>query len=236
MSDMYKAIIFDLDNTLLNYSTSEWESMQNTVKGHEVSQSETFAWEQFWSSFQKINMRYWSERNKAGHHILEVLEYSFRDTLKELELDYSVSRILANRYWELFCHTCHFEEYAQDLLADLHEKYRLAIISNGIGEAQRSRLKAGGIDHYFDKLIISDEVGYWKPDKKIFQTALDQLNIDHKEALFIGDSLHDDYNGSVNAKIDFCFYNPKKLSLEKEMRPSFTIKHLQEVKDILVRR
>lgn len=79
-------------------------------------------------------------------------------------------------------------------------------------------------------------MGYWKPDREIFETALDRLNIDHKKALFIGDSLDDDYNGSVNAEIDFCFYNPKKLSLEKGMRPSFTIEHLQEVKDILVGR
>lgn len=208
--------------------------MQNTVNGHEISQSETFTWEQFWGSFQKINMRYWNERNKAGHHILEVLEYSFRDTLKELELDCSISNALANRYWKLFCHTCHFEEYAQDLLANLHENYQLAIISNGIGEAQRSRLQVGKIAHYFDELIISDEVGYWKPDKKIFETALAQLNIHHTEALFIGDSLHDDYHGSINAGIDFCFYNPKGLLLEKEMRPTYTIEHLQEVKEILI--
>lgn len=66
---------------------------KNTVHGHEISQSETFVWEQFWSSFQKINMQYWNDRNKAGHHILEVLEYSFRDTLSELKLDHSASGI-----------------------------------------------------------------------------------------------------------------------------------------------
>ncbi|MCJ7839779.1 YjjG family noncanonical pyrimidine nucleotidase [Lederbergia sp. NSJ-179] len=230
---MYKAIIFDLDNTLLNYSKSEWESMQNTVNGHGVSQSETFDWDKFWRCFQKVNMQYWNDRNKAGHHILEVLEYSFKDTLKELKCDDSVSQVLAGQYWETFCQTCHFEEYAPDLLSYLHGSYKLAIISNGIGEAQRGRLAAGGMDHYFDRLIISDEVGYWKPDKKIFETALKQLDINHTEALFIGDSLRDDYSGSVNAGIDFCFYNPKGIPLEKGFHPAFTIKSLQEVKEIL---
>lgn len=231
---MYKAVIFDLDNTLLNYSISERESMKRTVEEHEISQEEAFIWDDFWGCFQRVNMQYWNDRNKAGHHILEVLEYSFRDTLSELKLDHSASQVLAGRYWDTFCHTCHFEEFAQDLLSTLHKNYKLAIISNGIGEAQRSRLAAGEIDHYFDELIISDEVGYWKPDREIFETALNQLNINHAEALFIGDSLLDDYNGSVNAGIDFCFYNRKGLSLDKGIRPAFTIESLQEVKEILV--
>jgi 2-haloacid dehalogenase len=225
----YKAIIFDLDNTLLNYSVSELKSMQRTVQEHGLMHRNSFTWDDFWSLFSRINMVYWNERNKYGHNIYQVLEFSFQDTLKELRLDHSESKILANLYWKTFCNACDFEEYATDILSQLHGRYRLAIISNGIGEAQRSRLLAGGIDHYFDALVISDEVGYWKPDKEIFDEALKRLNINPSEALFVGDSLNDDYHGALNAGIDFCYYNRKGSPIENSVQPKYMIQTLQNI-------
>lgn len=225
----YKAIIFDLDNTLLNYSVSELKSMQSTIQKHGLIHHDLFTWDDFWILFGEINMNYWNARKKSGYNIYKVLEYSFHDTLKKLELDFSESKILADLYWKTFCNACDFEEYATDLLSRLHGKYRLAIISNGIGEAQRSRLAVGGIDHYFDELIISDEVGYWKPDKEIFTKAFNRLDIHHTEALFVGDSLIDDYNGAVNAGVDFCFYNRSGRTIDDHIRPKYMIKSLKEL-------
>ncbi|MCJ8008055.1 YjjG family noncanonical pyrimidine nucleotidase [Lederbergia wuyishanensis] len=225
----YKAIIFDLDNTLLNYSVSELKSMQKTVTKHGLIHNKSFTWDHFWNVYTTINMNYWNDRVKSNYSIYQVLEYSFNDTLKNLNLDITESKILANFYWETFCTACDFEEHAQDLLSHLHGKYRMAIISNGIGEAQRGRLSAGGIDHFFDELIISDEVGYWKPDKEIFEEALKRLDISSTDALFVGDSLQDDYYGALNAGIDFCFYNRMGHSIEKNIRPKYMIENLNKL-------
>ncbi|MBS4197298.1 YjjG family noncanonical pyrimidine nucleotidase [Lederbergia citri] len=225
----YKAIIFDLDNTLLNYSVSELKSMQRTVEEHGLIDRKSFTWDEFWNIYTTINTNYWNDRVKSNYSIYQVLEYSFQDTLKNLNLDSSESKILANFYWETFCNACDFEEHAQDLLSHLHGKFRMAIISNGIGEAQRSRLSVGGIDHYFDELIISDEVGYWKPDKEIFEEALKRLDINRTDALFVGDSLHDDYYGAMNAGIDFCFYNRLGHTVEKNIRPKYMIENLNKL-------
>lgn len=230
---MYKAIIFDLDNTLLNYSTSELHSMQNTVKEHGLTENKLFNWSEFWGLYQKINMNHWNDRVKSNYSIYQVLEKSFQDTINELNLDYSESTTLAKSYWQTFCNTYHFEEYAPEILSLLHGKYKLAIISNGIGEAQRSRLAVGGIAHYFDALVVSDEVRYWKPDKEIFNLALKQLNVDHTEALYIGDSINDDYYGALNAGIDFCLYNPKGIPVQDKVRPKFIVEKLEEILNVL---
>ncbi|BBI36488.1 HAD family hydrolase [Cohnella abietis] len=229
----YKAIIFDLDNTLLNYSASELKSMQQTVQTHGLIHHESFTWDSFWIHYSKINMYYWNERNKSGHNIYQILELSFQDTLKELRLDHSDSKLLANLYWDTFCNACDFEEHATDILSHLHGKYNLAIISNGIGQAQRCRLAVGKIEHYFDALVISDEVGYWKPDKEIFAEALKRLNIHHSEALFVGDSLNDDYFGALNAGIDFCYYNRMSNPIDTSIRPKFMIDSLNKISDFL---
>jgi 2-haloacid dehalogenase len=55
---MYKAIIFDLDNTLLDYSSSELFSMKNTIKAHGFLEKENFLWDEFWREFGSVNMVY----------------------------------------------------------------------------------------------------------------------------------------------------------------------------------
>ncbi|MBO9606430.1 MAG: HAD family hydrolase, partial [Paenibacillaceae bacterium] len=107
-------------------------------------------------------------------------------------------------------------------------------VSNGIGEAQRSRLAAGGVIGLFDTLTVSDEVGYWKPEREIFDETLKRLQIQPAEALFIGDSLHDDYNGAVNAGIDFCYYNRSGAQIDPDVRPKYMIDSLLHLDACLV--
>jgi len=229
----YKAIIFDLDNTLLDYSSSELKSMQRTVQEYGFFHNERFIWNNFWTLFSKINTNYWLNRNKSGYKINQVLEFSFRDTLLELGLDHSGSKRLADLYWNAFCNSSDLEENALHLLSQLHGDYKLAVISNGIGEAQRGRLAAGEMEHYFDTLVISDEVGYWKPDNEIFNVALKRLEINHTEALFVGDSLDADYYGALNADIDFCFYNREGNPIENHINPKYMINSLLDLRGCL---
>ncbi|CAM3109706.1 HAD family hydrolase [Paenibacillus sediminis] len=227
---MYKAIIFDIDNTLLNYSFSEHHSMKQALTIHELHPD--LVWEEFWGTFGPINFNYWMNKDANKHNIYQILEYSFTDTFKKLNRDTSVSKEIAQTYWNLFCNTCDLEPNAETILEHLHRDYSLGVITNGIGEAQRKRLEVGNLHHYFDSLVISDEVGYAKPDPAIFELALNELKVDSNEVLFIGDSLTDDYRGAVNAGIDFCFYNRNDQRLEGQESPKYVVKDLLEIKSL----
>ncbi|WP_232275191.1 HAD family hydrolase [Paenibacillus sp. 481] len=224
---MYKAIIFDLDNTLLNFNLSEQTAMEQAIASHHLQDG--WEWESFWATFRPINFKYWLGRIESNSSIEQVLEHSFIDTFTSLNLDTSLCNPLIETYWEMFCNRCDLEPGAEQILEDLKETYTLAVITNGIGVAQRKRLEAGNLHHYFDALIISDEVGYWKPDLQIFQTALQQLSLNTDEVLFVGDSLNDDYLGAVNAGIDFCYYNRSGADLEPHHKPKYMVKQLGEI-------
>ncbi|WP_409344716.1 HAD family hydrolase [Paenibacillus sp. MBLB4367] len=228
---MYKAIIFDMDNTLVNYEVCELQSMRLTCERNRLFDERSFEWERFWPSYLTSNAVHWESFVTGGgvKTIGEVLANSFRDTLGG---ELANPDELARTYWEHFCQMCVFEEGADRLLEDIAGIYKLGIITNGISESQRARLKAGNIYDRFDSIVISDEVGFRKPSKAIFDIALRQLQADSHEVLFVGDSLRDDYAGAVNAGIDFCYYNRNGTDVPGGMRPKFVLDSMSEFKRI----
>jgi YjjG family noncanonical pyrimidine nucleotidase len=232
MISLYKAIIFDLDNTLLNFNTSETESMKRTCQDHKLFVNNAAEWDTFWGAFSEHNFRHWMDFVNGGEvkTIGEVLRFSFRDSLNLEELFHSD---LSDTYWDYFCNSCFFEDGAEQLLSHFKDKYPLGIITNGISESQRKRLKAGNIAELFKSIVISDEVGIRKPKKEIFEIALQDLKLSHKEVLFVGDSLQDDYYGALNSGIDFCFYNRQSIVMPNDIKPKYAITNLLDLVNVV---
>jgi YjjG family noncanonical pyrimidine nucleotidase len=229
---MYKAIIFDLDNTLLNFSTSETVSMKRTCTDHKLFVDNAIEWGLFWEAFSGHNYRHWMDFVNGGEvkTIGDVLRFSFRDSLNLEELFHSH---LSDTYWDYFCNSCFFEEGAEELLSIFKDKYPLGIITNGISESQRKRLNAGNIAELFKSIVISDEVGIRKPKKEIFEIALRDFKLSNKEVLFVGDSLQDDYHGALNSGIDFCFYNRQNIVISPDIKPRYTISTLLDLVNVV---
>ena len=80
---------------------------------------------------------------------------------------------------------------APEILAKLHEKYKLGIIANQTLGTQE-RIDKWGIGQYFDVVMASAEAGCAKPDPGIFTMALEKANCDPAEAIMIGDRLDND--------------------------------------------
>ena len=79
----------------------------------------------------------------------------------------------------------------EDVLKELHEKYKIGIIANqALGTADR--LKSFGILEYIDLVIASAEEGVAKPDLKIFEMALERAGVKPDEAMMIGDRIDND--------------------------------------------
>lgn len=90
-------------------------------------------------------------------------------------------------------------DYLQTLLNGLAPRFKLGIISNGSGEAQRSKLKTLNIEHYFDPILISEEVGYRKPQAEIFWMAAARWQIPNDQILVVGDDEQADIQGAIGA-------------------------------------
>jgi HAD superfamily hydrolase (TIGR01549 family) len=110
---------------------------------------------------------------------------------------------------------------ARDLLEGLTKVASLALVSNGIGQVVRDKVRRLDLDRYFDAIVISGEVGVAKPHARIFDIAFERLGYPDKAAtLMIGDSLASDIQGGADYGIDPCWYTP-----DIETTPTLTPTH-----------
>jgi putative hydrolase of the HAD superfamily len=81
---------------------------------------------------------------------------------------------------------------------------------------------------------VSEELGVAKPDARIFEYALRQLqHSDRETVVMVGDSLESDIQGGVNAGIRTCWFNPSGAVNDTAIQPTFTIANLLELRDRL---
>jgi len=99
---------------------------------------------------------------------------------------------------------------------------------------QRIRLARTGFAEHFEVLVISEEVGVAKPDKAIFDHALDAMgNPNPARVLMVGDTLASDILGGLNAGMQTCWYNPDAKALDPDIQPHLEIRCHSELARLL---
>ncbi|MEH2419013.1 HAD family hydrolase [Nostoc sp.] len=221
----YEAIIFDLDNTLLNFEMCERQAILGALEDCAVSLdlnevSETI----FLQVFETYNSQYW--RQPETFSPSELIEMSYRSTLAQLDIQTDQISNLSQSFWHIFNHFGAMEPDVNEVLTVLALNYRLAVITNGFVSAQLPRMQAARIEHFFEEIVVSEAIGFAKPSPEIFHYTLSRLNLTPAEVLYVGDSLKHDYAGATQVKIDFCYYNRKNQNLPQEVKPKFMISDL----------
>ena len=84
----------------------------------------------------------------------------------------------------------------QETLDQLRSHYSMAVVSDAQSVYAVPELRAVGLLKYFDPIIVSGDYGYRKPDARLFQKALDALQVRPEQALFLGNDLYHDIFGA----------------------------------------
>jgi HAD superfamily hydrolase (TIGR01549 family) len=113
------------------------------------------------------------------------------------------------------------------MLADLSERYNLAVISNVISNASRLVLQKYDLEQYFDNVVLSRDLGIRKPSPEIFNFTLVNLGVNSSEALHVGDSLEEDVQGAQNAGMKTVWI--KGTSGSTDIHPDFIISKVTEL-------
>jgi putative hydrolase of the HAD superfamily len=96
---------------------------------------------------------------------------------------------------------------SEQVLHQLKKNFRLALITNGAPDIQGTKIDGSNLASFFETIIISGDHGFGKPDLRIFQLALQRLEVEAHEAVMIGDSLNRDVAGARDAGIRTIWIN-----------------------------
>ncbi|MGL4568653.1 MAG: YjjG family noncanonical pyrimidine nucleotidase [Fusobacteriaceae bacterium] len=221
----YKTLIFDADDTLFDFKASEKEALEKTLIQYEIDYREDY----HLPIYKEINTKIWKELEQGEITQSELKVERFRRFCKGMNFDLDAHEF-AHSYMENLSKSSILFDESLELVKELHKKFQLFIITNGLTKVQMGRIRNSVIAPYFKDIIISEEVGVSKPNPEIFRLTLKKNSIEDKEGiLMIGDSLSSDIKGGVNFGIDTCLYNPQKHGLSGEIKPTYEIQSLKEL-------
>ena len=224
----YKTLLFDLDGTILDFSKTEEAAL---IAAYKIV-FDTKPIDNLQSVYHKINSALWKEFEKGNIKISDLKKKRFSDLFAYFDLNAN-SDDFSDIYLSELGKGGYLLEGAMDILNYCKKHYRLAAITNGIGDVQRSRIRVAKIEHFFETIVISEDVGIAKPDPEIFTITLGKMELTQKdEILMIGDSLSSDILGGINAGIDTCWIKGNG-DKTKDIEPTFTISNISKLKEIL---
>lgn len=223
---MIKNILFDLDDTILDFKRCEKEALILSLKEFDIDPSEEII-----STYSSINESEWKkfERGETTTAILKVERYKRLLEHFHIQKDY----LLLSKTYEInLSKFYYFIPGAKEMLDTLKGKYHLFLVSNGIKHIQLPRLEGASLFPYFDKVFISEEIGYSKPNQKYFDAVFSQIPFFKKEeTLIIGDSLTSDIKGGNDASITTIWFNPHHK--KGNIIPTYEVHNHQEFLNIL---
>ncbi|EAZ81134.2 YjjG family noncanonical pyrimidine nucleotidase [Algoriphagus machipongonensis] len=228
----YQHIFFDLDHTLWDYDRNVTESLSELYEIYQLQEIGIPTFQKFFDSFHHVNFKLWDLYNVGKIDKVNLRKERFQRIFAHAGVP-GVEVPLP--FEEDFMHRTsskpHLFPYSIEILSYLKDKYPLHVITNGFNESQAKKMKASGLDTYFDVVVTSETTGHKKPDPRIFFHTMKLLDTTPEHCIMIGDNPNSDILGAQNASIDQVFFNPQ--GKEIALNPTFTITHLKELETIL---
>ena len=202
---MYKAVFFDLDDTLWDFSANAEEAFREAY--FKLNYNRFFeSFEHFYSIYEKKNEELWVAYRNEQIDKKELNKVRFSYPLEVVDAyNAELVQTFSDTFFSIISNKSTLLPGAIEILEYLVKKYPLYIISNGFEELQYQKMRSAHLEHYFKAVILSDVVGVLKPDKRIFEYALKIAGVSPHEAIMIGDDWEADIVGAMNAGIDQVF-------------------------------
>ncbi|MGM2769968.1 HAD family hydrolase [Bacillus sp. PGP15] len=216
----YKAMLFDLDDTLLDRDKAVdnffllvlekcYEDVSDTVKNTMLQK------------FKEYDKREYGISDKTI-----VLDSLFDEFAPKYRLPHNYIQDFWN---ENFPKCFSIDQNTIHFLNQIKKQFKVGVITNGSTQRQKAKIFNTNLNKYFETIIISEEVGFSKPDKRIFELALNKLNVQPENTLFVGDDLEKDIAGPQNVNIKGVWFNPQKIKNTTQIQPYAEINTLDSL-------
>lgn len=228
MSRLYDWILLDLDNTIFDFNTSSQLAFHSFLEDYKMSTNNGY-----YQIYKRLNKEVWQQLERGQLTSDEVKWKRFKKFFDHVNRDENPHEA-NDRYLSHLVDHFRFVEGAQEVVHYLSGKYLLGVVTNGLKNVQRARLVRSGISDLFNIIVISEEIGYAKPQHGYFEEVFKRMKYpDKNRVLIVGDNISSDIKGGIDYGIDTCWYNHEKVEVDHIFNSKYQIEDLQSLKSIL---
>lgn len=221
-----KFIYFDLDDTILDHGHAERNALSAAISefGESFADHDT---SDILKTYHDINIVLWRDYSRGDISRTDLQRERFLRLINTYNIRGVDPLELGNSYLSHYPRHWTFCDGAEQVFDRLAELYPVGIITNGFEQTQRKKLNA--FPKMRDKLsatVISETVGFLKPDKRLFEFAADAAGVEGSEILYVGDSFESDIEGATRAGWRAAWYRMGRHS--DKSTESYTFDHWNE--------
>lgn len=228
----YKNLFFDLDDTVWAFSQNARATFEEVYERHSFDRYFD-SFDHYYSLYQQKNAELWVAYGEGTLTKEELNRRRFAYPLQAVGVeDEALAKRFSEDFFAIIPTKSGLMPYAKEVLEYLAPKYNLYILSNGFRELQSRKMRSAGVDGYFRKVILSEDLGVLKPRPEIFHFALSATQSELRESLMIGDSWEADITGARGVGMHQAFYNVAGRT-DFPFRPTYHIRSLKELMEFL---
>jgi len=231
--EKYKHIFFDLDHTIWDFEANAKLTMHALYEDFELASIGITNFDNFFNAYSEHNHKLWARYTKGFIRQEELRWKRMWHTLLDYKIaNEGLSKEMSTKYLDLLPTRTKLFPYTHELLTYLKSKnYMLHIITNGFEDVQHNKIKNSNLSQYFTNIITSQGSNSVKPEKAIFDYAMQKANAIAANCVMIGDNIDADIQGGINAGIDTIFVN--HIQAIPSIKATFEVASLQEITTIL---
>jgi putative hydrolase of the HAD superfamily len=189
---------FDLDDTLVDHHAAEEGAHRETHAAHGPVFG-TVAFEAWLAAYRKNNVALWERYGKGEIDRPTLSRHRFADPLGELGLDPEHGPRVGDFYLESYGRNWSLVEGAEEVLEHASRFGVVGILSNGFREQQRRKIARFGLERWVTHVVLSEDVGAMKPDRRIFDAAWNAAGGGDRRKVYVGDFFATDVLGAKAA-------------------------------------
>ncbi len=231
-----EAILLDLDDTLVAFSslrinywnrvTAQYEDHIAPIKAAELSSAIINSGDWFWGHNGR-NMKWRLYLREARRKIVEL---AFQDLdLTNMELAHKIADDFSDLREEGENLMTLVPGSIETVCSLKKMGIKLALLTNGSSKAQRSKIERFNLTPLFDHILIEEELGYGKPDSRIYREALERLSANREESWMIGDNPLWDVMAPQKLGIRGVWINNNNKTEPENFCPFLTIKSFPDI-------
>jgi len=234
-----RGLIFDMNGTLIDINTQEEHSdiyrvLSNLLSFEGISLTPTAVRDLYYKIMnrqRKSSKETYPEFDAVAifGEILTSLATDVTRGLPAEKLD-QLPLVLAEVYRSVSRFRLQLYPDVKDVLDQLHPHYLMAAVSDGQSAYAVAEMHAAGLPDYFNPVIVSGNLGYRKPDRRIFEAALSGMGLSPSEALFIGNDMYRDIFGAQQLSLKTIFFKSNQGEQESDgVEPDYIIYSISEL-------